>query len=1126
MPYSCYLSNLSCRSSCSSRPCVPPSCHGCTLPGVCNIPANVSSCNWFCEGAFNGNEKETMRFLNDRLASYLEKVRQLERDNAELESRIRERSQQQEPLVCPNYQSYFRTIEELQQKQSLTPQILCTKSENARLVVQIDNAKLAADDFRTKYETELGLRQLVESDINGLRRILDELTLCKSDLEAQVESLKEELLCLKSNHEEEVHTLRCQLGDRLNVEVDAAPTVDLNRVLNETRSLYEALVETNLREVEEWFERQTEELNKQVVSSSEELQSNQAEIIELRRTVNALEVELQAQYSLRNSLENTLTETEARYSTQLSQVQGLITNVEYQLAEIRSDLERQNQEYQVLLDVRARLECEINTYRGLLESEDCNTMPYSCCLPNVGCHSGCSSRPCVPPSCHGCTLPGACNIPANVSSCNWFCEGAFNGNEKETMQFLNDRLASYLEKVRQLERDNAELESRIRERSQQQEPLVCPNYQSYFRTIEELQQKILCAKSENDRLVLQIDNAKLASDDFRTKYEMERSSRQLVESDINSLRRILDELTLCKADLEAQVESLREELLCLKQNHEQEVNTLRCQLGDRLNVEVDAAPTVDLNRVLNETRSQYEALVETNRRDVEEWFARQTEELNKQVVSSSEQLQSNQAEIIELRRTVNALEVELQAQHNLVGIVQPPGEKRNSLENTLTETEARYGSQLSQVQGLITNVEHQLAEIRSDLERQNQEYQVLLDVRARLECEINTYRGLLESEDCNTMPYSCCLPNLSCRSSCSSRPCVPPSCHGCTLPGACNIPANVSSCNWFCEGAFNGNEKETMQFLNDRLASYLEKVRQLERDNAELESRIRERSQQQEPLVCPNYQSYFRTIEELQQKILCSKAENARLVVQIDNAKLAADDFRTKYQTELGLRQLVESDINGLRRILDELTLCKSDLEAQVESLKEELLCLKQNHEQEVNTLRCQLGDRLNVEVDAAPTVDLNRVLNETRSQYEALVETNRRDVEEWFARQTEELNKQVVSSSEQLQSNQAEIIELRRTVNALEVELQAQHSLVGIVQPPGEKRNSLENTLTETEARYGSQLSQVQGLITNVEHQLAEIRSDLERQNQEYQVLLDVRARLECEINTYRGLLESEDGK
>jgi acidic type I keratin len=48
----------------------------------------------------------------------MEKVRQLERENAELECRIQERNQQQDPLVCPAYQAYFRTIEELQQKVS------------------------------------------------------------------------------------------------------------------------------------------------------------------------------------------------------------------------------------------------------------------------------------------------------------------------------------------------------------------------------------------------------------------------------------------------------------------------------------------------------------------------------------------------------------------------------------------------------------------------------------------------------------------------------------------------------------------------------------------------------------------------------------------------------------------------------------------------------------------------------------------------------------------------------------------------------------------------------------------------------------------------------------------------
>lgn len=73
--------------------------------------------------------------------------------------------------------------------------------------------------------------------------------------------------------------------------------------------------------------------------------------------------------------------------------------------------------------------------------------------------------------------------------------------------------------------------------------------------------------------------------------------------------------------------------------------------------------------------------------------------------------------------------------------------QRHSLEGSLAETKARFAAQVAGLQNMITSLEAQMIQIRDLIATNKQEYDILLDLKTRLELEIAEYRRLLDGED-------------------------------------------------------------------------------------------------------------------------------------------------------------------------------------------------------------------------------------------------------------------------------------------------------------------------------------------------------------------------------------------
>ncbi|XP_073764858.1 keratin, type I cytoskeletal 19 [Danio rerio] len=334
--------------------------------GVSNVSGSSISASFRSDrGSFAGavsnivNEKKQLQTLNDRLASYLEKVKRLETTNHELNEKLR-------AFTSNRVQSSFDLEPYELQIRPLREQLLLLIQEHTRIGLAVDNAKLAAEDFRMKFETELAMVQSVEGDIAGLRSLKQEYDATNAALQTELTALGQERSAIRDAHQQEMVSLRGQMAGTVTVDVKEIESADLSRVIAEIRSEYETAIEKNRKEAEHWYTKQMEQKQAETELITETTVSGSSEITDSRKQTMSLQTQLDAALMQKGSLDQRALEVQAQYQTQLQSLAHLAAGLEEELSSVRESAIQQSRDYQQLLSTKVQLESEIHTYKQLL----------------------------------------------------------------------------------------------------------------------------------------------------------------------------------------------------------------------------------------------------------------------------------------------------------------------------------------------------------------------------------------------------------------------------------------------------------------------------------------------------------------------------------------------------------------------------------------------------------------------------------------------------------------------------------------------------------------------------------------------------------------------------------------
>ncbi|XP_077566983.1 synemin [Stigmatopora nigra] len=305
-------------------------------------------------------DKQQLQQLNGRLAQYLSRTQQLERENAHLMAEIKQLRQAQVAEREPRYKAEVREMRRAMERVALEKSR--AEMERQRLCVELE-------ELRSMCHQQSDACRNIGGELHGRDKELRAAQHNNDLLQQRLLELQREYAFLEETHRQQMAQLRRQADSQGNFQVvtqsyGGPPAASVEEVKEYARGMSDGWVRTI-----EMYQQKVEDMEQAIQQDHAMLGDLQREKMLQNTELDRLRTDAEKQGQLQMRLEEQLMHLQEKFSQDEGEYQMIINQLEHERTAMAESITQRMQDHQHLLKVKMDLGMEVAAYRALLEGD-------------------------------------------------------------------------------------------------------------------------------------------------------------------------------------------------------------------------------------------------------------------------------------------------------------------------------------------------------------------------------------------------------------------------------------------------------------------------------------------------------------------------------------------------------------------------------------------------------------------------------------------------------------------------------------------------------------------------------------------------------------------------------------